>query len=133
MTEYCFYMLTIEDRESATVRLAPWTFPNRQGHTTWAQFFANIYVLPFLAHYFLTWALPLGPMVMALCFPFFVWTVEIVEGYALIACFGRNPAWHYYGSDAFLQGTIKLSYFPFWASAGFMLGLALPPFASHLL
>ncbi len=124
-TEFMFYMLTVEDRQTATVRLAISTFPNRAGHTTFSQFMANMLVLPFLLPRLLAWTMPSG-LAFALAFPFFVWAVEVCEGFLLITVCGHNPAWYYYGSDAWLWGTIKLGYCRHWLMAGLALAPIVP-------
>ena len=55
----------------------------------------------------------------ALLSPIFIWILEICEGYFLIFLFKYNRAWQYFGSDAFLNGTIKLSYAPFWMAMSY--------------
>ncbi len=124
-TEFMFYMLTIEDAPTATVRLAVSTFPNRAGHTTLAQFMANVVVLPFLLPRLLAWTMPSG-LLFAVSFPLFVWAVEVCEGFVLITVCGHNPAWFYYGRDALLWGTIKLGYFRHWLMAGLALAPIVP-------
>ena len=48
----------------------------------------------------------------------FCWVLEIIEGNFLIFVFRYNRAWQYEGSDAFFNGTIKLSYAPIWILFG---------------
>ncbi|KAJ3252956.1 hypothetical protein HK103_001055 [Boothiomyces macroporosus] len=115
-TEYLFYQLTVEDQ--GRVIFAPLKFPNRKGHTTLHQFFSNILFLPYILE-ILTF-MPKSIVPFAFLFPFVVWLIEIVEGFYLIFLFGKNPAWHYYGNDAYLWGTVKLSYFKYWFVGGLL-------------
>jgi hypothetical protein len=125
VTEFTFFLLTIEDDQRGTVTLAPRTFPNRRGHTTWTQFAVNVLFLPYaLRAYVLLTAQ--NPVAVALFFPLCVWAIEVVEGHYLIALIGRNPAWYYYGADARLRGTIKLSYVWYWLGGGCVVACALP-------
>ena len=56
----------------------------------------------------------LQPAVGIALFPIAVWSIEIVQGYALIFLFRRNVAWWYHGRDAFFRGTIKLGHWWAW-------------------
>ena len=125
VTEFTFYMMTVENEKRGTVTLAPRTFPNRRGHTTWTQFAVNIMFLPHALRAYVMMTVG-NRVAVALFFPLFVWAVEIVEGHYLIALFGHNPAWYYYGADARLRGTIKLSYVWYWLGGGCVVACALP-------
>ena len=107
-------------------------YPHMKGHTTWAQFFSNVLYLPiFLAirEYVKTSCVASSfaqeQIILILLFPFNIWLLEIIEGYALIFIFGRNLAWHYDSSDALFHGNIRLKYFPAWHALGAVVELLL--------
>ncbi|KAJ3206672.1 hypothetical protein HDU67_008027 [Dinochytrium kinnereticum] len=126
--EYMFYMMTVEDPTTGSVE------PNwgalmgtegnvlRKGHTTVYQFVANVvFAGPiFMAYYQMFSRVP---GLRGLLIPFTVWALEVVEGHFLMLCYSYNPAWLYTGSDAYLNGTIKLSYWRYWLPLGIILDL----------
>ena len=69
----------------------------------------------------------LQPAVGIALFPIAVWSIEIVQGYALIFLFRRNVAWWYHGRDAFFRGTIKLGHWWAWLLLGVAIELAWVP------
>ncbi len=86
-------------------------------HIVWStpeQFIINMLFIPILLPMF-NYPLQSSPdWLKAMLSPLFIWILEIYEGYFLILLFGYNRAWQYYGKDALFNGTIKLSYAPFW-------------------
>ena len=77
-----------------------------KGHTTLEQFAANCLFLPWLFEIYYHLTLPYNALVFGMCFPIFVWVLEIIEGYYMIFLYGYNPAWHYHGNDAFFHGML---------------------------
>ncbi|KAI9353861.1 hypothetical protein BDR26DRAFT_849366 [Obelidium mucronatum] len=53
--------------------------------------------------------------------PILIWSLEVMEGFTLIAAYGWNPAWIYSGTDAWFLGTIKLGYWKYWILLGAVL------------
>ena len=82
------------------------------------QFIINVLFIPYLLPWFSNTFEFLG-WIRYILTPIFIWILEIVGGYALIATFGYNRAWQYNGKDALFDGNIKLSYFPLWITMGF--------------
>lgn len=83
------------------------------------QFIVNILCVPILLPHFNHFFIFLPQWIRALLSPLFIWTLEIVEGHLLIMTFGYNRAWQYQGHDALFNGTIKISYAPFWIGMTF--------------
>ena len=106
-----------------------WTFifapPGVKGHTTWAQFFANVLYAPVLLLVYPT-LIPgtslTARMMRVALYPLNVWVLEIVEGYGFMFLFRRNVAWTYEGCpDSLFHGNIRLAYaFP-WLGMGLAL------------
>ena len=65
-------------------------------------------------------------------FPFNIWLLEIVQGYAMIMIFGKNIAWFYGGWDAWFHGNIKLTYFVPWCFLGLVIEFAYVPILLRL-
>lgn len=103
-----------EDPVSGAVSIRGWT--GRMGHSSFAQFWANVMYTPILLFYYRSQID--NPFVRVLLFPLNIWLLEIVEGYVLMFLFGRNVAWEYRGRDAYFHGNIKLQYFLPWLGLG---------------
>ena len=95
------------------------------GHTTWAQWFANLLYAPILLLWYpalLPGASSAARILRVALYPLNVWLLEIVEGYGLMALFGRNVAWTYEGlPDALFHGNIRLAYAVPWIGMGYAL------------
>jgi len=119
--EFMFYTFTTELSDGSVIIINPFTDPRaRKGHTTWHQFCVNILMAgPVLDFYLLYFSET--PLTTVLGWPLFTWGLEILEGYFLLALYGYNPAWEYFGSDALCHGTIKLSYVIYWWIMGAVL------------
>ena len=83
------------------------------------QFIINILFIPILLPMFNYPLQSISVLMKASLTPIFIWILEICEGYFLILLFGYNRAWQYYGKDALFNGTIKLSYAPFWIAMSY--------------
>ncbi|KAF0701630.1 Aste57867_7945 [Aphanomyces stellatus] len=118
--EYTWYSLTTEDADG-DVHFTPFQATCRAGHTTWAQFWANVLYTPVLLHTYR--AVVPHPILRVLCFPLNIWLLEIVEGYTLIYLFGRNIAWTYKTTDAYCHGNIRLGFWKLWLALGLVLEL----------
>jgi hypothetical protein len=114
-----------------------WTkITSGKGNTTWYQFACNVAYVPYLLldcrQFLCGYSAPISfmgfevnPSAVVL-FPFSIYTLELVQGYALIYLFGENRAWHYKGPMAFFHGNINLAYFFVWMGFGAAIELALP-------
>ncbi|OQS00838.1 hypothetical protein ACHHYP_02233 [Achlya hypogyna] len=116
--EYSWYATTTEGKDGE-LSFTPFASTCRPGHTTWAQFWANVLYTPALLYTYREWVT--HPVLRVVLFPFNIWLLEIIEGYALMLIFGRNIAWTYPTKDAYFHENIRLGFAPLW----FLLGLAL--------
>ena len=98
----------------------------RAGHTTFAQFFANVLYIPFGFAVF-NWIFT-NFWYRAIFFPLNIWALEIVEGYIFIALYGKNLAWFYGTPDALCHGNIRIGYATLWILLGLTMELSLPHF-----
>ncbi|RKP25927.1 hypothetical protein SYNPS1DRAFT_28358 [Syncephalis pseudoplumigaleata] len=121
--EFTFYAMTVE-MPNGDILLRPFDPRCRKGHTTVHQFICNVIYTPILLDVYVD-AVPYWPL-RVLLFPLNIWLLELVQGYVLIYLHGYNPAWTYYGKDAYFHGNIKLSYWPFWIALGGAVELAYP-------
>ncbi|KAI9593976.1 hypothetical protein BDF19DRAFT_414972 [Syncephalis fuscata] len=113
--EFTFYTLTVE-MPNGDIVLRPFDPRCRKGHTTVHQFLCNIIYTPILLDFYYS-VMPNWPA-RILLFPLNIWLLEVIQGYILIYLHGYNPAWTYYGKDAYCHGNIKLSYWAFWIALG---------------
>lgn len=119
--EFSWYSLTTE-LESGEVIFTPFSKTCRGGHTTVHQFLANIFWTPVLLFTYYNF-LP-NPIARVMFFPFNVWLLEIVEGYALMTFHkGRNPAWTYATPDAYFHGNVRTGFAKLWFALGLILEL----------
>lgn len=104
-----------EDAVSGNVTIR---MPEGLGHSSFAQFWANIIFTPMLifGYRFLV----SNALLRILLFPINVWCLEIVEGYLIMFLFGRNVAWEYKGCDTFFHGNIKIQYLLPWIGLGLL-------------
>ena len=96
------------------------------GHTTWAQWWANILYTPILLFVYREHIE--SAYLRIFLFPFNIWLLEIVEGYSLRFIFGRNVAWFYDTKDAFFHGNIRLAYALPWMCLGAIVEVVFPWF-----
>lgn len=99
-----------------------------RAYTSVAQFVANVLYAPLLLDGYaalLMWATPAalrqlgGAVAYVLAFPLNVWLLEVVQGHAIVAVYGRNVAWCYSDyADARCNGCIRLGHGPFWVGLG---------------
>jgi len=113
--EYSWVGTTIESPNGEVV-FRPFDKNCRKPHTTFEQFYANIFLLPFIIPIYLNF---LSKAARLILFPLMIWSIEITQGYFLMLLYGYNPAWHYKGTDARFHGNIKLGYGKSW----FVMGL----------
>ncbi|KDO20181.1 hypothetical protein SPRG_14529 [Saprolegnia parasitica CBS 223.65] len=116
--EFSWYATTTE-AANGDLAFTPFAATCRPGHTTWAQFWANVLYTPLLLFTYRAW-LP-SAFLRVVLFPLNIWLLEIVEGYGLMLVFGRNIAWTYNTPDAYFHNNIRTGFAGLWL----LLGLAL--------
>ncbi|ETV75300.1 hypothetical protein H257_10483 [Aphanomyces astaci] len=116
--EFTWYANTTE-LENGDLRFTPFQPTCRAGHTTWAQFWANVVYTPVLLYAYR--AVVPSAVLRVLLFPCNIWLLEILEGYTLMLLFGRNIAWTYTTSDAYCHGNIRLGFWKLWLVLGLVL------------
>ncbi|OQR80955.1 hypothetical protein THRCLA_11905 [Thraustotheca clavata] len=116
--EYSWYATTTEGK-NGELSFTPFQSTCRPGHTTWAQFWANVLYTPFLLFNYREF-IP-NPYIRIILFPFNIWLLEIIEGYALILIFGKNIAWTYNTPDAYFHNNIRTGFAGLWLLLGFAL------------
>ncbi|ETV99827.1 hypothetical protein H310_07869 [Aphanomyces invadans] len=116
--EFTWYATTTE-QPNGDLAFTPFQPTCRAGHTTWAQFWANVLYTPVLLFTFRQ--VVSSAFVRVVLFPCNIWLLEIVEGYALMLLFGRNIAWTYTTNDAYCHGNIRLGFWKQWLALGIVL------------
>mmetsp|Transcript_37560 Transcript_37560/g.61067 ORF Transcript_37560/g.61067 Transcript_37560/m.61067 type:complete len:218 (+) Transcript_37560:94-747(+) len=111
LIETCWTSLFIDDK-----------FSLHMGHTTFAQFWANILYCPVLLFTYKRWVQ--SKYLRVLLYPLNIWLLELVVGYSLTFLFGRNIAWFYPEGDARFDGNIRLKYAVVWWALGVVIELA---------
>jgi hypothetical protein len=112
--------ITHEDAVTGKVTVKGWQ--GRLGHSSFAQFWANVIFTPMLLFGYRALA-PDIPILRVIWFPLNVWWLEIVEGYIIMFLFGRNVAWEYRGAEAFCHGNITMQYYAPWFGLGLIVEL----------
>lgn len=84
----------------------------REGHTTWEQFFMNVFIFgPINTDIYRS--IIASPVLRIILFPINIWLSEFVVGMYLANIWGKR-GWYYEGQWAFLDGTITLAYTHYW-------------------
>lgn len=123
LIETMWTTVTHENPETGVVTIRG--FHGYIGHSSFAQFWANVIFLPMLL--FAYRALVSNVFLRLIWFPLNVWWLEMVEGYIIMFFFGRNVAWEYRGREAFFHGNITLQYYLPWFGMGLFVELVWEP------
>ncbi|KAF4656771.1 hypothetical protein FOL47_008749 [Perkinsus chesapeaki] len=128
------------------------TFHEGHFHSSFAQFWCNIWYNPIVTEVYRRHAIPAltnllvensqffqahfgeDPLVLAsvlaVCLmPLNIWCLEVVQGYLIIFLYGKNIAWDYsYSKFAVMHGNCNLTMFPEWLAFGLILERIYWPF-----
>lgn len=96
-------------------------------YTSAAQFVGNLLYIPVLLDAYGS-VLGSSPLLYVLLFPFNVWLLEAVVGYAIVWVHGYNVAWCYLDyADEFLHGNLRLGHGIWWWGLGAACLVIYPP------